>query len=113
MLTHITYWENAALNRNKRRINRSHVNHEVIAEGLEEMREVQEKSAVTTKKARRDLQRRTDNMRNSLAKQRRKDAPATTSAVQESTSNALEQEDDDEVATPRPGAIPAKVQRGQ
>lgn len=106
-LEHITFWENTTLNQQVRKENRSHVNHGLIAEGLEEMREVTEGSSRTTKKARRAQQRLIESKRNSLPKQRR----AASSAGQPKPAPQQAHEDDDDVIMPLPGAVAATVVR--
>ena len=109
-LEHITYWENSTLNRQMRRENRGHVNHELIAEGLDEMRGLTEDAAKKTKKARRAQQRVLDSKRNSLPAQRR----ASAYAVQPSPLGVSPDEvEDDAVILPMPGAVAPALQRGQ
>jgi putative transposase len=111
-LEHLTFWENNIVERKVREENRGHVNHELISEGLEEMRAVTEQAAKTTKKARRALQRLAESKRNSLPKQRRSavEVPVTNGAA-ETSSTALDEDDD--VIQPLPGAVVSQVQRGQ
>lgn len=107
-LEHITYWENSTLNRQLRKENRGHVNHELIAEGLDEMRGVTEDAAQKTKKARRAQQRVLDSKRNSLPMQRRSKADAATPIPPE-----ISPEEDDDIILPMPGAVAPVLQRGQ
>lgn len=98
-LEHITFWENSTLHRQLRRDNRGHVNHDLISEGLDEMRGVTEVAAKTTKKARRAQQRLIDNKRHSLPKQRR-------SKLEEELPLASPpMEQDDDVVIPLPGGV--------
>ncbi|MES2282497.1 MAG: Mu transposase C-terminal domain-containing protein [Pseudomonadota bacterium] len=98
-LEHITLWENTTLKRQLRRDNRGHVNHELIAEGLDEMRGVTEVAAKTTKKARRAQQRLIDSKRHSLPKQRR-------AKLEEGLPAELPvDEPDDDVVVPLPGGV--------
>lgn len=103
-LEHLTLWENTLLENQLRKDNKSHVNHAVIAEGLNEMRAVTEKASISTKKARRMRQRLEENKKNSLPKQRRAAATDTTTT---STISPVE-EDDDEPIQPLPGAVVPK-----
>ena len=105
-LEHITYWENSTLNRQLRKENRGHVNHELIAEGLDEMRGITEEAAKTTKRARRAQQRVLESKRNSLPVQRRANAGLS------NPSGTLPEEDDD-IILPMPGAVAPVALRGQ
>lgn len=107
-LEHITYWENSILNRRVRRENRTHVNHAVIHEGLDEMRDVRKTAAKTTKKARRDQQRELDSKRQSVPKQRR----AAVAPPVESDSS-LSTHDDDDIIQPLPGAVAPTAVKAQ
>lgn len=107
-LEHITYWENSTLNRQLRKENRGHVNHELIAEGLDEMRGITEEAAKRTKKARRAQQRVLESKRNSLPAQRRSSTDAAAS-----TTNGMSTEDEDDVILPMPGAVAPVPMRRQ
>lgn len=111
-LEHFTYWENAILKRQLRKENRGHINHEVISEGLDEMRAVTEQAAKTTKKARRVQQRLAESKKNSIPKQRRNaiESPVATSTSPDPT--GASDEDDDDVIQPLPGAVVSKIQKG-
>lgn len=106
-LEHITLWEIKTINRSTRRENRGQVNHEIIAEGLEQMREVVKSAASSTRKARRQNQRIIESQRQSLPRQRKANEAANQLVF--SPPPGLQDEDnDDDVVTPMVGAVPAK-----
>lgn len=104
-LEHITLWETKVIKRAARRENRGQVDHAIIAEGLEQMREVMNSAANTTRKARRQSQRILDSQRQSLPKQRK---AAEAGQQLEFSAPAVPPDDDDDVVAPLPGAVPAK-----
>jgi putative transposase len=116
-LEHITFWENKLIRREQRRDNRGQVDNNTISEGLDEMREVRQEAAHRTKTARRAQQRVIESQRHSVPRQRRA-AEEETRAQLESADPAESPktdpvEEDDDVLTPLPGAVPAVALRGQ
>jgi putative transposase len=104
-MEHVTLWESKAVYKKVRKENLGQVNHDLISEGLDEMREVVEASAKSTRQARRQNQRGIDSKRLSLPKQR-KDAEELKKGMSAPTQEP--ELDDDDVVQPLPGAVLAK-----
>lgn len=111
-LEHITYWENLAIKREVRKSNRGQINHDTIAEGLSEMREVLLVAAKSTRRARRDQQRTIDSQRNSVPKIRKAEQHADVAATEviKRAKSGPVVDDDDEVQ-PMPGAVLPSMNR--
>lgn len=100
-MEHMTRWENQILKRKVRQENRGQVDHDLIAQGLDEMRAVVSDAAKSTRKARRQNQRVLESQRHSLPKLRlREQLVEPLEHEQESA-----REDDDDVVQPLPGAV--------
>lgn len=101
-MEHITRWENQAIKRKVRKENRGQVDHGLISEGLDEMREVVQAAAKSTRKARRLNQRVLDSQRLSLPKQRKQ----SERELNQVTAQRMDVvDDDDDVVQPLPGAV--------
>jgi len=99
-MEHITRWENQILKRQVRKENRGQVDHELIAEGLDEMRQVVSAAAKSTRKARRQNQRVLESQRHSLPKLRQREQITDPVLIE-----PVELPEDDDVVQPLPGAI--------
>lgn len=106
-LSHFTRWENKAVKGKIRKDNRAQVDRGLIAEGLQEMREVVREAAGKTRKARRQNQRILESQRLSLPRQRQETVAGLQAAFEQTSSMV----DDDDVVLPLPGAVVPVAQR--
>lgn len=102
-LDHITLWENSTLNRKQRKENRAKVDQQTIEEGLQEMRDQTQISALRTKKARRAQQRVIDSKRQSVSSQRRANMSKPANPP-----DHIADDFDDDFISPMPGAVVAR-----